>query len=103
MPWYHAVAAGNRTPNPRQPDSDEEDEVVHYFWDELQDGGEDPPWGRYPGRGGPPGRGPSDGGPPDDDDNNKNKSDDNNNNKDDEGPLPWKPSIRPIGRPPAGP
>ena len=103
MPWYHAVAAGNRTPNPRQPDSDEEDEVVHYFWDELQDGGEDPPWGRYPGRGGPPGRGPPDGGPPDDDDNNKNKSDDNNNNKDDEGPLPWKPSIRPIGRPPAGP
>ena len=37
------VAAGNRTPSPRQPDSDGENEVVHHFWDELQDGGEDPP------------------------------------------------------------
>ena len=113
----HAIAAGNRTPSPRQPDSDGEDEVVHYFWDKPHDEGEDPPQGGYPGRGGPPGRGPPgrgppdggpsgrgppDGGPPDDDDDNNNEPDDDNDDEDDEGPLPWQPPIRPAGGPPAG-
>ena len=108
MAQDHAVAAGNRTPSPRQPDSDEEDEVVHHFWDEPHHEGEDPPQGGYPGRGGPPGRGPPDGGPPDDDDNNNNKPDDDDDDEDDEGPLPWQPPIRPTAGPstrrqPAGP
>ena len=97
----HAIAAGNRTPSPKQPDSDGEDKVVHHFWDEPQDG-EDPPQGGYPGRGGPLGRGPPDGGPPDDDDDNDNELEDDNDNKDDEGPFPWQPPIRPAGGPPTG-
>ena len=68
-----AVAAGNGTSSSRQPDSDGEDKVIHHFWNNSQDGGEDILQGRYPGRGGPPGRGspgkgPPDGGSPNDDD-----------------------------------
>ena len=94
MVWDCTIATGNRTPSPRQPDSDGENKVVHHFWDEPHDEEEDPPWGGYPGRGSPPGRGslgrgPPDGGPPNDDDNNNHKPDDDDDDEDDEEPLPW--------------
>ena len=106
MAQDRAIAAGNRTPSPRQPDSDGEDEVIHHFWDEPHNEEEDPPRGGYPGRGGPPGRappgrGPPDGGPPNDDDDNGNEPDDDDNDEDEKGPLPWQPPIRPAGGPPA--
>ena len=43
MVWNHTIAAENRTPSPKWPDSNGEDEVIYQFWNNFQDEGEDLP------------------------------------------------------------